>query len=237
MFVIKQILYRRVNMKKIVRNVKRMVTLGMTLLCALGLGGCIDDDCDESNNSNPGVAYKPVIYLYPEEEMEVSVKLDYDGTFTSTYPAYEDGWKVMAKPDGTLYSEESGREYYCLFWEGISDTEYDLSKGFVVPGDETEAFLEDALAKLGLTEKESNEFIIFWMPQMEHNKYNYISFQGDAYTDSAKLDVSPTPDTVIRVFMVWQGLDESMDIEPQKLEKVERKGFTVVEWGGSEIEK
>ena len=44
---------------------------------------------------------KPVIYLYPEEETEVTVKLDYNGTLTSTYPAYGDGWTVTAQPDGT----------------------------------------------------------------------------------------------------------------------------------------
>ena len=66
-----------------------------------------------------GANEKPVIYLYPEEEMEVTVKLDFDGTLTSTYPAYEDGWTVTAQPDGTL-TDESGREYYCLFWEGVT---------------------------------------------------------------------------------------------------------------------
>ena len=53
-----------------------------------------------------GANEKPVIYLYPEEEMEVTVKLDFDGTLTSTYPAYEDGWTMTAQPDGTLTIEE-----------------------------------------------------------------------------------------------------------------------------------
>ena len=34
----------------------------------------------------PGVDYKPVIYLYPEEDTEVTVKLDYNGLLTCTYP-------------------------------------------------------------------------------------------------------------------------------------------------------
>ncbi|MBR5474290.1 MAG: hypothetical protein IKU83_02650, partial [Lachnospiraceae bacterium] len=33
---------------------------------------------------------KPVIYLYPETEMEVLVKLDYEGELTCTYPLYQD---------------------------------------------------------------------------------------------------------------------------------------------------
>ena len=92
------------------------------------------------------------------------------------------------------------------------------------------------MAQLGLTEREANEFIIYWLPQMEGNAYNRITFQTDAYTDAAQLTISPAPDTLIRVFMVWQGLDTSIDIPAQTLTAPERSGFTVVEWGGSEIQ-
>ena len=177
---------------------------------------------------------KPVIYLYPEEETEVTVKLDYNGTLTSTYPAYGDGWTVTAQPDGTL-TDETGREYYCLFWEGESDAAYDFSTGYCVTGKDTAVFLERALAQLGLTEKEANEFIIYWLPRMESNAYNLVSFQSEAYTDSAELTIDPAPDTVIRVFMAWKGLDQPEKITPQELTAVARNGFTVVEWGGAEV--
>ena len=178
---------------------------------------------------------KPVIYLYPTAPTRVTVELDFAGTLTSTYPAYRDGWTVDAAPDGTLVDPATGREYYCLFWEGVADEPYDLSTGFVVPGGETAAFLEDALGKLGLTNKEANEFMIYWLPRMEHNAYNLISFQQEAYTEQAKLTVTPTPDSVIRVFMAWQPLDEPVEIEPQALTAPVREGFTLVEWGGAEI--
>ncbi|MBQ1339804.1 MAG: hypothetical protein IIY35_04165 [Ruminococcus sp.] len=70
---------------------------------------------------------------------------------------------------------------------------------------------------------------------MEHNKYNLISFQGDTYTDSAKLDITPAPDSLLRVFMTYVPLEDAVNIEPQQLSTFERKGFTVVEWGGSEL--
>ena len=179
-------------------------------------------------------AEKPVIYLYPEDVTDVSVTLDYNGTLTSTYPKYNGSWHVTASPDGTL-TDASGREYYCLYWEGESNTEYDLSRGFVVKGEDTATFLEDALSKLGLTEREANEFIIYWLPRMEVNEYNLISFQSEAYTDNAALDITPAPDTLIRVFMAWQKLDAPIEIEAQELTAPVRKGFTVVEWGGAEI--
>ena len=181
------------------------------------------------------VTEKPVIYLYPTTDTLVSVKLNYNGKLTATYPAYNNGWTVHASPDGTLTDPATGRTYYCLYWEGIDNVEYDLSQGFVVPGADTAAFLEDALAKLGLTEREANEFIIYWLPRMEGNAYNLITFQTDAYTDNAPLTVTPTPDSMLRVFMAWKPLDKPVDIEPQELPTFERHGFAVVEWGGTEL--
>ncbi|MBR5490417.1 MAG: hypothetical protein IKV79_04005 [Oscillospiraceae bacterium] len=70
---------------------------------------------------------------------------------------------------------------------------------------------------------------------MEHNAYNLISFVGEEYTDNARLNVSPAPDTVLRVFMLWKALDEPIDIPRQELNFTERVGFTLVEWGGAEI--
>ncbi|MCR5086940.1 MAG: hypothetical protein K6B39_06065 [Lachnospiraceae bacterium] len=70
---------------------------------------------------------------------------------------------------------------------------------------------------------------------MEGNEYNVISFQTDAYTENAKLIIDPQPDTLIRVFMAWYGSGKPVEIPEQSLAAPERTGFTVVEWGGSEI--
>ena len=182
---------------------------------------------------DPGVDYKPVIYLYPEKEMDVSVNLTLDGKLTCTYPAYNNGWAVTASPDGTL-TDAKGQTYNYLYWEGETYAQYDLSKGFCIKGEDTAAFLEDALEKLGLTRREANEFIVYWLPLMEKNPYNIISFQTDIYTDAAQLEVNPAPDTLIRVFMAWQATDSYVEMPEQELTAPERTGFTVVEWGGTE---
>lgn len=179
---------------------------------------------------------KPVIYLYPVSPTEVSVKLDFDGELTTTYPSYEDGWKVTAEPDGLL-TDANGMTYNYLYWEGNYSNSYDMTRGFCVKGSETAVFLEKALAELGLTRKEANEFIVYWLPMMEKNKYNIISFQKESYTEHARLDIEPAPDTVIRVFMTWYESKKPVKLEPQQLSAPERTGFTVVEWGGSEIKK
>lgn len=48
--------------------------------------------------------------------------------------------------------------------------------------------------------------------------------------------IDPRPDTVIRIIMSYKGLEEPIEVTEQKLESVSRTGFTVVEWGGTEIE-
>ena len=203
-------------------------------LCLMALTACGETVIPP--RASEAAPEKPVIYLYPEEETAVHVELDINGTVTSVYPAYENGWDVVASPDGTLTDPETGREYYCLFWEGVSNVPYDLSEGFVVAGADTESFLEDTLKTLGLTDKEANEFIIYWLPRMEGNAYNLISFQKEIYTDNAVLTVDPAPDTVLRVFMTYKSLEYPIRVLPQKLEKIERTGFTLVEWGGAEIQ-
>jgi hypothetical protein len=96
--------------------------------------------------------------------------------------------------------------------------------------------LEEKLAELGLTEREADEFIVYWLPKLEANKYNYIRFDANEVLDKyMKLNVSPKPDTVIRIAMNYKALDAPIDVVEQKIETPARNGFTVVEWGGSEI--
>ncbi|MGN0656227.1 MAG: hypothetical protein ACI4KR_05495 [Ruminiclostridium sp.] len=178
---------------------------------------------------------KPVIYLYPEEETEVSVSLDftYGGELTCTYPEYDNGWQVTAEPDGTLY-DKNGEEYYCLYWEAEGGADFDNSKGFCVKGEDTAKFLREKLMYIGLTAREANEFIIYWLPKMQDNEYNVITLHTADYDRSVPLTVSPAPDTSIRVFMTYYPSEKPVEVQEQVLPHYERTGFTLVEWGGSE---
>ena len=205
---------------------KRAMAILMAVLCAFCFAGCQEDPEDYDA--------KPVIYLYPESKTDVTVKLDYAGELTCTYPEYQDGWKVTASPDGTL-TDADGQTYNYLYWEGENSVSYDFSSGYCVAGSDTASFLEDALRQLGLTRQEANEFIVYWLPLMKENPYNLIAFQSDVYTQAAQLSVDPTPDTVIRAFMAWKPLKDAVEIPAQDLTAPDRTGFTVVEWGGSQV--
>jgi hypothetical protein len=125
---------------------------------------------------------EPVINLYPTLEQQISVRLNFNGKFTSTYPEYKDGWKVIAHPDGTLLNLRDNKEYPYLIWEGIlNNNSWNMTKGFVVAGKDTKNFLQDELSLMGLTAKECNDFIAYWLPNMQDNKYNLITFPNEEY--------------------------------------------------------
>ena len=205
---------------------KRVMAILMAVSCVFSFAGC-QEKMEEYDA-------KPVIYLYPESKTDVTVKLDYAGELTCTYPEYQEGWKVTASPDGTL-TDADGQTYNYLYWEGENSVSYDFSSGYCVAGSDTASFLEDALRQLGLTRQEANEFIVYWLPLMKENPYNLIAFQSDVYTQAAQLSVDPTPDTVIRAFMAWKPLKDAVEIPAQDLTAPDRTGFTVVEWGGSQV--
>lgn len=195
-----------------------------------------------SNNETPYYlnlrpAAKPVIYLYPEHKQKVDVKINYSGNLTVSYPKYNNGWQVIAYPDGKVINLSDNREYSYLFWEGVDkNANYNLSSGFIVPGSETVKFLQDKLAKLGLMPKEYNEFIVYWLPQMQDNEYNLIHFATkEEYNGRAILEITPKPDSLLRVFMVFKKIYSPTEINPQEIKPFERNGFVVVEWGGTEI--
>ena len=182
---------------------------------------------------------KPIIYLYPTKDTEVSVKLGYSNKLITSYPRYTDEWKVIAKENGELTDIKTGRNLYALYYESKNVENYQVEKeGFVIKGEDTAKFLEEKLEILGLTEREAEEFIIYWLPRLEENKYNYIRFASkEEIEKNMPLEINPSPDTVIRVLMTFKGLEEPIEVEEQKLETPERTGFVAVEWGGTEIKQ
>ena len=192
----------------------------------------------KTETCDPDIAYKPVIYLYPAATTNVTVKLGTPERLRVSYPQYTSGWQVKAQPDGTLTDLATGRQLYALYYEANRATRSIINDhGFVVKGADAARFLEQKLAQLGLNEREAEEFIIYWLPQLQDNKYNYIYFAlTDETAADMPLDVSPQPDTVIRFTMEYSPLQTPLQIPEQQLPATpERKGFTLVEWGGTPI--
>ena len=181
---------------------------------------------------------KPVIYLYPEEPMDISVSLNpRNNVFTTIYPKFngENTWNVHAEPNGDITLK--GRKYPYLFWEALLYDNQDLSEGFIVKAEDAENFLEEKLSILGLNDKEKTDFITYWLPLLLRNKLSLCSFQKHEFFNFIDLNITPKPDTLIRIFLSIKKIDEPVNIKEQKLQSIERKGFTVIEWGGSDLNK
>lgn len=180
---------------------------------------------------------KPIIYLYPEQEEKVQVKLGNPQYISCIYPKYEGSWNVIAKPDGTLIDEKTGKNYYALYWEGEGiPKNTDKREGFCIKGEDTVDFLEEKLKILGLNDRETEEFIIYWLPKMQNNAYNYIRFETvEEQNKAMPLEITPKPDSIIRIMMDWKGLESPIQVKEQVLKTPERKGFVAIEWGGSEL--
>ena len=177
---------------------------------------------------------KPLIYLYPKETMDISVQINLiNSEFTAIYPKFngENTWNVRAKPNGDILM--NGKTYPYLFWEADSYNPHYTNEGFIVSEENAEEFLEEKLNILGLNEKEKTDFITFWLPVLLRNKLSLCSFQTEKFFKNMELNVTPKPDSMIRIFLVIKKLDAPINVKEQKLVSVERKGYTVVEWGGS----
>lgn len=174
---------------------------------------------------------KPVLYLYPEENMNVVVDFKNEDLLTTTYPKFKDEWSVYVETDGTIYS--NGKKYYALYWEEEPSHFVDFSEGFYVTKDNAIEFLEEKLEMIGLNYRESNEFIMYWLPILEKNEKNLIYFELTNEKQSYnELIIEPKPDSLLRLTMHIKKINKKVEVKEQKLPTFERKGFVAVEWGG-----
>ena len=172
---------------------------------------------------------KPVIYLYPTIPTNVSVTVD--AMITKSEPAYNNGWNVLANPSGQLIT--GGKSYDSLFWEGTGKQYPAITSGFIVAQNNLTSTIQSQLLQLGLNNKEASDFMAFWMPRMPKTPYVRLTWFGTKDMNKlAPLHVNPQPDTTIRIFLDFEGLNQPINIPPQHLSAPERKGFTLIEWGG-----
>lgn len=183
----------------------------------------------------PAECGKPVIYLYPQKAQRVSVRVEPKGGMTYSDPIYDTGtgWNVFTTTDSQITDLRDGKKFPYLFWEGRGGMYEEPKRGFVVARSDVHEFLIEKLAVLGLNAKESADFMEFWEPRMQSAPYYFVGFHGTAAMNSlAPLTITPKPDTVVRILMDFQPLQKPIKVEEPRIRTPERKGFTVIEWGG-----
>jgi len=175
---------------------------------------------------------KPVLYLYPEETTNVKVYFEHNDNLTTTYPKFKNYWEVTANPNGDLYDKD-GKYYYGLYWEEDLNHKVDFNEGFYVTKDNAIEFLEEKLTYIGLSDKERNEFIMYWLPILEKNEQSLVYFElTNERENFNKIIIEPTPKSLLRMAIHVKKVDKEVNIKEQKLVPFNRSGFTAVEWGG-----
>ena len=182
---------------------------------------------------------KPVILLYPETPTLVDVEIVSSGEIYVSDPLYPaGGWKnVLANPDGSLVYE--GKNYKELFYESKVKNYGTPKTGLVFRTDELSEKLPELLYKLGLNHNETEipEFMDFWLPKLYNlnSKYIFVSLiEEEVKKKNDLVLVTPEPDTRIELIIYFKPLDKLISTEPLKFgDRPERRGFTMVEWGGT----
>lgn len=175
---------------------------------------------------------KPVVYLYPTSQQQVKVRVGANIKISDPYYNPRGGWSVLANPSGQL--QTNGRSYDSLFWEGPGIGQYPaVTQGSVVATGQAVSTIRQNLGQLGLNAKEIDDFITYWRDKLPNKPFTRLTWlTTEQMNGLAPLYITPKPDTTIRVFLDFAGLDQPIKLTPQKLTSLPRQGFTVVEWGG-----
>ncbi|KAI9453251.1 hypothetical protein BJY52DRAFT_1289875 [Lactarius psammicola] len=193
-------------------------------------------------------------------------------------------WAVAAKPNGTLVDKTSGMEVSYLYWEAIVNSQlvtpdasrattpiadietFDPARPSVNPGDsvllptsKVPGYLDVALKALALHTEARTSFITYWLPDMLKHEYVALRFVAqDAYERAAPMHITPAPDVVTRVFMLFRGVPAGdlglwetasaraagsdgarlwADVVGVDAARAADSGlFRVLEWGGMEVQ-
>ncbi|MBI5614265.1 hypothetical protein HY947_05045 [Candidatus Gottesmanbacteria bacterium] len=177
---------------------------------------------------------KPAIYLYPKYTMPVNVTIHPQGIVFNTDELYNPdifGWKIIAKPNGTITQENETRD--SLYYEAMIKPKIP-DRGYIVSQSHLMKSLSDYSLRLGLSQNENQAFLAFWKPKIPSAPFYQLSHLSRKEINSLyPLSMSPEPDTLIRVEIYIKPLAQYSHIEPPIFEQVPlRHGFAAVEWGG-----
>ncbi len=174
---------------------------------------------------------KPVIYLYPEKQTSVTVKLSPKGRMTASIPAYGNGWNVNVKPSGSI----DGKYGYLFYETEIPAAEiYMPLQGFLVSYDGLAEFFDGILPEVGLQGQEIIDFKNWWLDgRLTPAKFYLIRLlDRNTIENIEPMTIDPKPDTVIRIRFLFTPLDSRIETLEPLIETPQRQGFTAVEWGG-----
>ena len=181
-----------------------------------------------TEQSEPIPVKKPAVYLYPTEQMSVSVKVNVNGKLTYTDPEYNTGWNVNVKPDGII-----DNKYDYLFYEADLNRIELPDEGWIVKYESLKEWFEEYLPKLGLNKKEKEQFEEYWLGKLSKANYYDIRILDNKFlSENMELLIEPKPEALLRLNFFFKPLISKIELKAPEIKEFKRKGFTVIEWGG-----
>ncbi len=190
---------------------------------------CEKENDDENDTT---MVEKPNIYLYPEENIQLSVKLNFPkgGKIVTSIPEYDNGWNIFVDSIGII-----DNHYTFLFYESKQPNIWQKNKGWIVEQKELESFFRYNMAEYGFRGQEIQDFIDYWIPKFGKFKYYAIYPQLSDIIDTViEISFSKKPDNIMRLFYVVKGFSNLPNLElkePSIETNFKRDKFFVTEWG------
>ncbi len=172
---------------------------------------------------------KPALYLYPAKDIAIEVNLNPLGKITKTIPEYKNLWKVNVTKEGLI----DGKYNYLFYEVKLFFPVNPPAEGWVVPYSELQNWFKEYLPKLGLNERETKDFMNYWLKALEPAKYYIVKLFDRAWIDkNLALEINPEPKKFLRLIFYFEPTDAKLALKEPKIELFTREGFTAVEWGG-----
>jgi len=207
------------------------VFIGLILLSTIPFQSCEPDDGEEEDTSQI-IAYKPNIYIYPNEETQllVSIYFPKGGDILTSVPEYGNGWNINVDTNGLI-----DKTYNYLFYESKQPDIWQKSYGWIIKQADLEKFFKENMINYGFYGNEIQDFIEYWMPRLIDHKFYIIYPQNSLIINKAiELRFSKEPEKILRLFYVVHGYYTNPNIKltvPRPDKIFDRKGFFVTEWG------
>lgn len=178
---------------------------------------------------------KPNIYLYPQDTTILSVGLAFPkgGSVVKSDPVYPYAWQdISVAPDGTI----NGKHQF-LFYEAEVDARWQYRRGWVIKQKELPQFFRNTLRVYGLNQQEIEDFMEYWLERLSGSPVYTVYPQVACNIDQLiELNISQDPDSILRLYYIFkEGKTPFWKLRTPKMTHFQRKGFSVVEWGGSLI--
>jgi len=184
--------------------------------------------CDD--DSSNVIVYKPNIYIYPTESLNLKVNIlfPHGGRVTTSIPIYDTKWDVTVQSNGIIDDE-----YQYLFYECNVPDLFQKKEGWVINKKNLNSFFINNMNISGFNTKEIKDFTDYWIPKL--NEFDYYEIYPQYCLDIEKMIIlkfSKEPDNIFRLFYYIKGIhNNQFKLKQPIIEKSKREKYYIMEWG------